>query len=384
MDRRSAKKQKHKKATRKSSDVTVATDFSSASTFIAKFMDEDGVVTMKELPIKFAGKSAEQVALALLEDPTGPEAVVAITLSEKSKMEFTVRANGLFASNQVENERKPRHLKKVEGELELTKVESKRLHDEMACISAMLQATTQHAMHLHGMSEHFKAELVATQKLEVVHKAILELLKLVAPTHEDLPFQNKSLKAVASLLKITSWKDIAAQSYNVTIRAILVCSALGLSRNERFRAQWTELAKVIDDEKAVWFRLIGDEPEVRTGRDHGDEATKVRLAVYLGIQAPTGLMKRVLSNIAKGSDSVDSLSLSSVDQGKESDEGDGEGMPIPENIHVGGGGKCARDSGVSLEEVPDEQLQAQLKRIQEEMERRVAASASAGEDDNDA
>jgi hypothetical protein len=49
-----------------------------------------------------------------------------------------------------------------------------------------------------------------------------------------------------------------------------------------------------------------------------------------------------------------------------------------------GGKKRARDSGVSLEEVPDEQLQAQLKRIQEEMERRVAASASADEDDSDA
>jgi hypothetical protein len=74
MDRRPAKKQKHQKGKPKS-DVSVASDFSTASQRAAKFIDSKGFVQIKRLPTKFAGNTADQVARALLENLMGPEAV---------------------------------------------------------------------------------------------------------------------------------------------------------------------------------------------------------------------------------------------------------------------------------------------------------------------
>lgn len=179
---------------------------------------------------------------------------------------------------------------------------------------------------------------------------------------------------MATRLHIESWADISALSFNGTHRAISVCNVLGLSRNERFKAVWNETGEVPSE----WFRLFGQVPDVRTGRDHGGDAFKVRLAVYLGIQPPQEVMECVLSTLAGGSDSV--ATLSDIEEGEESDEEEAdEAKPIPGNIHVGGK-KRSRTSSFTLKEVSFEQLQ-------EEMERRKAASASAGEgedeDDND-
>lgn len=359
MDTPSRRTRKKRRVRRPSDGVSVS---SAASMNGLKFIDSKGNVKLNRLPSHHLGRTSQEVAAALLLNPTGSEAVGVVILSSTLKNEYRARCVGDFASKQQQIETKTAHLKELEACLGVNNTTWLRLNDQNANLQAQLAACNQENTHLEGQKKKIQHELAAIKDDLLVHQSILEIINLTDEKKQPcLAFQTLPLEQVAARLAISTWDDIDSLSFNATHRATMVCNVLGLVRNVDFISLWTAASK-------DWLRLFGSEPNVQTGRKASPDELKVRLAGYLRILAPRDVIDRVLGALNGG----DSDSLSSVEEGQEGEESGEEEVEatIPGSVHV----SSQKRSRFSLEEASEEDLI-------EELRRRNAAS-SVGVDNN--
>ena len=223
------KKRQGKQKSDNDSVYLLASTFSNASQNNAKFINSKSALKIKKLPDKFSGKTAEQVAQALLMNPTSPEVVTAITLFHTSVIKFHSRCEGEFVQKNLEKEHAQTHFAKLENKIGSTNAEVLKLHNQNAILQAQLMKNTKNTHYLKGQKKQMLMNLDEIKNYVIVCKTMLVLFNLLDKTKNPvLPFQNLPLEEILTQLGAKTWEKIFTISFNANHRAILVCSMLGL------------------------------------------------------------------------------------------------------------------------------------------------------------